>query len=102
MVTKSKLKMALVSEKGVDFKKLKEKKKEKAAKKTKAQKSGDKAKSKGEDAEQEWEDFDDEMNGNGVDLSEEASGSDEVEGGIPTQVSRTCASSANRINILTD
>ncbi|TAQ83346.1 hypothetical protein B7494_g8331 [Chlorociboria aeruginascens] len=53
MVTKSKLKMALVAERGVDFKKLNQKKKQKAARKAKAQKGVKKI-------EEEWEDLDEE------------------------------------------
>lgn len=82
MVNKSKLKMALVAEKGVDFKKLNLKKKEKAARKSKAQKGGDKSKSNGNNAEEDWEDADEEAKDSGADLGKEDSGSDEEEGGV--------------------
>jgi rRNA-processing protein EBP2 len=62
MVTKSKLKMALAADKGVDYKKLHLKKKEKIARKGKAKKRGG-----------EEEESDDE----GVELDEEESGSEE-------------------------
>lgn len=85
MVTKSKLKMALVAEKDVDFKKLNLKKKEKAARKKKAQKGGDKPESNGK-VEEDWED---------VERGVEDSGSDEDEEGTeaaPMQVGYTiCA-----------
>jgi rRNA-processing protein EBP2 len=77
MVTKSKLKMALSADKGVDYKNLNLKKKEKAARKVKAQKGGDKPKSKGKKVEEETKD-------SGLDMSGEESGSDEEEGGAET------------------
>jgi len=52
MVTKSKLKMALVAEKGTDFKKLNQKKQQKAARKEKSTKGA------GKKAEQDWESMD--------------------------------------------
>jgi len=81
MVTKSKLKMALAADKGVDYKKLNLKKKEKAARKAKSQKGGDKLKSKGKNVEEDWEDVEEETKDSGVDMSGEESGSDEEEGG---------------------
>jgi rRNA-processing protein EBP2 len=66
MVTKSKLKMALAAEKGVNFKKLHQKKKQKAATKEKSKKS----EKKGKKVEEEWEDVD------------EASDSDIEDGGV--------------------
>jgi rRNA-processing protein EBP2 len=63
MVTKSKLKMALVADKGVDFKKLKQMKLAKKARKEKSAKRMD-----------EWEDLDedsDEEEAGGVQLEEE-------------------------------
>jgi rRNA-processing protein EBP2 len=77
MVTKSKLKMALAAEKGVDFKKLALKKKEKVARKGKAGKSGEEKKSNEKLAEDEWEDFKEEVEEEGVGLSEGESGSGE-------------------------
>jgi rRNA-processing protein EBP2 len=68
MVTKSKLKMALVAEKGVDFKKLKQKKLSKKAKKeVKSKKPAD-----------EWEDVEESEDGEdgGVELEGEDSGGD--------------------------
>ena len=76
MVTKSKLKMALVAEKGVDFKKLNQKKKQKAATKDKSKKVGKPSK-----LEEEWEDVDgeseDEADGVKLDGEEDDSGSEE-------------------------
>lgn len=77
MVTKSKLKMALAADKGVDFKKLHLKKKEKEARKAKSQKGGEKPKSKGKKTEEDWEDVDEESENGGVELSGEESGSEE-------------------------
>jgi rRNA-processing protein EBP2 len=77
MVTKSKLKMALAAEKGVDFKKLALKKKEKVARKGKAGKSGGEKKSNEKPAEDEWEDFEEEIEQEVVELSEGESGSGE-------------------------
>ena len=53
MVTKSKLKMALAAEKGVDFKKLHQKKVRRAARTEKAEKGGE---GKGKKPQEEWED----------------------------------------------
>lgn len=73
MVTKSKLKMALAAEKGVDFKKQHLKKVQKAAKKEKSKKAGA---GKGKKVEEDWED---------VEIEEEAEDvggkSDEEEAG---------------------
>lgn len=78
MVTKSKLKMALAAEKGVDFKKLHLKKKEKAARKGKAIKQGgDLEPTNGNKVEEEWEDLDDEDDEEGIELDDEESGSEE-------------------------
>jgi rRNA-processing protein EBP2 len=68
MVTKSKLKMALQAEKGVDFKKLKQKKLAKKAKKEiKSKNAGD-----------DWEDVEESEGGEdgGMELEEEDSGND--------------------------
>jgi len=91
MVTKSKLKMALAADKGVDFKKLHLKKKEKEARKAKSQKGGEKPKSKGKSTEEDWEDVDEASEDGGAELSGEDSGSeeDEEETG-PMQVSFIC------------
>ncbi len=73
MVTKSKLKMALQAEKGVDFKKLKQKKLAKKAKKdVKSKKPAE-----------EWEDVEESEDGEdgGVELEGEDSGDD-----LPAQV----------------
>lgn len=74
MVTKSKLKMALVAEKGVDFKKLHQKKAQKAARKEKAKKGGE---GKEKKTEEEWEDVaeqsDSEYGGVALDDGEENS-----------------------------
>jgi hypothetical protein len=79
MVTKSKLKMALAADKGTDFGKLHLKKKEKAARKGKASKSGEQeAKVNGKKVEEEWEDVEEEGEGSGSD--EEDSGSEEEVG----------------------
>lgn len=83
MVTKSKLKMALAADKGVDFKKLHLKKKDKVARKAKAKKhGGDAAPANGKKMEEEWEDVeetDDEEEG--AKLDEDESGSEgEVDG----------------------
>ena len=83
MVTKSKLKMALASDKGVDFKKLNLKKKEKAARKQKAQKSGGKILE--EKVVEEWEDLDESGSGEDDD-GFELSGSEEDADG-PMQAS---------------
>jgi rRNA-processing protein EBP2 len=85
MVTKSKLKMALAADKGVDFKKLALKKKEKAARKGKAGKSGGEKKSNEKPVEDEWEDFEQENENGGTELNEEESGSEE-EAQEPMQV----------------
>lgn len=79
MVTKSKLKMALATDKGVDFKKLKQKKKQKAAIKEKSKKG----EGRGQKGEEEWEDVDEEsendIENGGVKLDgeEEETGSEE-------------------------
>jgi rRNA-processing protein EBP2 len=82
MVTKSKLKMALAAEKGVDFKKLHLKKKEKAARKGKAKKNGGEAQPlNGKKVEEEWEDVEEEDEDEGSELDGEDSGSEvEVDG----------------------
>jgi rRNA-processing protein EBP2 len=77
MVTKSKLKMALQAEKGVDFKKLKQKKLVKKAKKVvKSKKATD-----------DWEDVEESEGGKdgGMELEEEDSGDDR-----PAQVCHFC------------
>lgn len=83
MVTKSKLKMALAGEKGVDFKKLHQKKVQRAARREKAQKDDE---GKGKMIEEEWEDVperndngDDEDGGAALENEEEES-ADEDEG----------------------
>lgn len=79
MVTKSKLKIALAADKGVDFKKLNQKKKQKAAAKNKSKKSD----GKGKKVEEEWEDVDEdsgnevEDSGIKLDEGESDSGSEE-------------------------
>ncbi|KAH8672773.1 eukaryotic rRNA processing protein EBP2-domain-containing protein [Tricladium varicosporioides] len=81
MVTKSKLKMALAADRGVDFKKQALKKKEKLAKKTKGNKGGDQPKSNGKKVEDEWEDVDEESDvaeEDEVALGSESEGEDEV------------------------
>jgi hypothetical protein len=78
MVTKSKLKMALAAEKGVDFGKLHLKKKEKAARKGKAKKVGGEVQPViGKKVEEEWEDVEEEDETEGDELDEENSGSEE-------------------------
>ena len=78
MVTKSKLKMALAAEKGVDFKKLHLKKKEKAARKGKAKKIGGEVQPvNGKKVEEEWEDVEEEDEDEGAELDEANSGSEE-------------------------
>lgn len=77
MVTKSKLKMALAAEKNVDFKKLNQKKQQKAARKEKSKKG---VEGKPKKAEEEWEDVDEESESDGgveVDVAEDESGSEE-------------------------
>ena len=96
MVTKSALKLALATEKGVDFKKLALKKKEKAARKQKAKKSGA---GLGEKTEAEWESVDEESGDEdgGAPLEEEeeeGSGSEEeaeapMQVGLPSTQART-------------
>jgi rRNA-processing protein EBP2 len=78
MVTKSKLKMALAAEKGTDFKRLHLKKKEKVARKVKGKKGGGEGEvvngngdANGKKGEEEWEDFEEELEG------EDESGSEE-------------------------
>jgi rRNA-processing protein EBP2 len=91
MVTKSKLKMALAADKGIDFKKLHLKKKEKEARKAKSQKGGEKPKSKGKNTEEDWEDVDEESEDGGVELSgEESASEEEGEETGPMQVSFLC------------
>lgn len=85
MVSKSKLKMALAAEKGVDFGKLHLKKKEKAARKGKAQKSGAEKQPNGKQAEEEWEDVEDNNMDGGANMSEGESAS-EVEADEPMKV----------------
>ncbi len=78
MVTKSKLKMALAADKGVDFKKLHLKKKEKAARKGKAKKNGGEVQSlNGKKVEEEWEDVEEENEDEENELDGEDSGSEE-------------------------
>jgi rRNA-processing protein EBP2 len=78
MVTKSKLKMALAAEKGVDFGKLHLKKKEKAARKGKAKKNGGEVQPlNGKKVEEEWEDVEEEDEDEGSEFDEENSGSEE-------------------------
>jgi rRNA-processing protein EBP2 len=82
MVTKSKLKMALAGEKGVDFKKQHQKKVQKAAKKEKMKKEG---KKKGKKTEDDWEDVPEESDGEdsedgGAALDGEEGESEEEEG----------------------
>ncbi|TVY84370.1 rRNA-processing protein EBP2 [Lachnellula suecica] len=87
MVTKSKLKMALSAEKEVDYKKLNLKKKEKAARKAKAQKGGDKSKPNENIAEEGWEDVDNEGKAIVAEESGDGSGSDEeAEETAPMQI----------------
>lgn len=76
MVTKSKLKMALVAEKGVDFKKANQKKQQKAARKEKSKKAVNGEPKK---AEEDWEDIDSAKDDGGLEVDEEEgeSGSDE-------------------------
>ena len=86
MVTKSKLKMALVADKGTDFKKLNQKKRQKSARKEKAQKSGEGKLNK---VEEEWEDLDEESAGEegGVEVDgEESESGSEGEVEAPMQV----------------
>lgn len=72
MVTKSKLKMAIAAEKGVDFKKLKQERKRKEALKQKAQRGAEKEEEEEEEAgdssndDEEDEDDDADENENGV------------------------------------
>ncbi|PMD18575.1 Ebp2-domain-containing protein [Hyaloscypha hepaticicola] len=78
MVAKSKLKMALAAEKGVDFKKLHLKKKEKAARKGKAKKNGGEVQPlNGKKVEEEWEDVEEEDEEEGAELDGDDSGSEE-------------------------
>jgi hypothetical protein len=105
MVNKGKLKMALASDKNIDYKKLNLKKREKLARKTKAKKGGDKP-DVGKIVEGEWEDVDGSEDEGGekeiaaaAALDAEDSGSeeeedDDVEGKmevwfLPRQLSRT-------------
>jgi hypothetical protein len=79
MVTKSKLKMALAAERGVDFKKLHQSKARKVARKEKAKKGGE---GKGKKAEEEWEDIPEESDGEdsedgGAVLEDDEEGSEE-------------------------
>jgi rRNA-processing protein EBP2 len=70
--------MALAAEKGVDFKKLHLKKKEKAARKGKAKKNGGEVQPlNGKKVEEEWEDVEEEDEDEGVELEGEDSGSEE-------------------------
>jgi rRNA-processing protein EBP2 len=78
MVTKSKLKMALAADKGVDFKKLHLKKKEKVARKGKAKKHGGEVQpANDKKIEEEWEDVEDESDKERAELDEDESGSEE-------------------------
>jgi rRNA-processing protein EBP2 len=92
MVTKSKLKMALAADKGVDFKKLHLKKKEKIARKGKAKKHGGEAEpTNGKKIEEEWEDVDEQSEDEGIELEGDESGSEEeVEG--PMKACSLCLS----------
>jgi hypothetical protein len=94
MVTKSKLKMALVAEKGVDFKKLNQKKKQKAARKEKA------SEGKPKKVETEWEDIEEESEGedggaavNGVE--DESGSEEEVDAPMQVNISSLFSFSAN-------
>jgi len=83
MVTKSKLKMALVAEKGTDFKKLNQKKQQKAARKEKATKGGAKK------TDEDWESLDgvsDEEDGGAAIEEDEADSGSEDEVEEPMQV----------------
>ncbi len=82
MVTKSKLKMALAAEKGVDFKKLHLKNKEKAARKGKAKKNGGEVQPvDGKKVEEEWEDVEEDDEEEGDELEEgDSSSEEEVDG----------------------
>ena len=79
MVTKSKLKMALAADKGVDYKKLHLKKKEKAARKDKSRKGGEK-----KSEQEEWEDVESEEDGGaaleGEDIDDEEESEEETNG----------------------
>jgi hypothetical protein len=77
MVTKSKLKMALAVEKGVDFGKLHLKKKEKAARKGKAKIGGEVQPVNEKKVEEEWEDVEEEDEDERDELDEQDSGSEE-------------------------
>jgi rRNA-processing protein EBP2 len=102
MVTKSKLKMALAADKGVDFKKLHLKKKEKAAKKGNVKKhGGDNGPTNGKKVEEEWEDVEEEAGEDDVELDEDESSSEEgVEG--PMKVCFTQGTQDLSSNISTD
>lgn len=98
--TKSKLKMALAADKGVDYGKQHLKKKEKLANKLNKEKSAKKGGEK--PAEEDWEDVEEEKANGDEELSEEESGSDE-EIEEPMKVSlayapRRIASNSNQID----
>lgn len=96
MVTKSKLKMALAAEKGLDFKRLNLQKKEKLSRKKKAAK-GIVDKPNGKKSQGEWEDVEEEGRDeeeDGAELGEGESGSEEDVDG-PMKVS-----SSHRFNYL--
>jgi rRNA-processing protein EBP2 len=87
MVMKSKLKMALAADKGVDFKKLKQNKKQQAATKEKSKKN----EGQGKKVEEEWEDVDEdsenEVEDGGVKLDgEESDDGSEEEAVEPMEV----------------
>ncbi|KAJ5050482.1 uncharacterized protein L3040_002363 [Drepanopeziza brunnea f. sp. 'multigermtubi'] len=77
MPTKSKLKMALAAEKGIDFGKQHLKKKEKAANKLNKEKMAKKKQSNGKSTEEDWEDVEEEGENGGAESSDEESGSDD-------------------------
>jgi len=98
MVTKSKLKMALAADKGVDYKKLHLKKKEKIAKKGKEKKHGGEVEpTNGKKVEEEWEDVEEESDDEGVELDEldeqESGSEEEVDGPMKVCLQSTSASS---------
>jgi len=85
MVTKGKLKMALVAEKGTDFKKLNQKKQQKAARKEKSTKGA------GKRGDEDWESMDG-VSGNedgGVTLEDDGDSGSEDEVEEPMQVRYT-------------
>ena len=81
MVTKSKLKMALMADKGVDINKQKEKKKQKAARKEKARKERRKV---GEP--DDWEDLSEDDEDGGAPITNGEARDEEEEAVNPTEV----------------